>query len=85
MFGVSASRAAVGAMRTAAVRPAVNMAARPAAVTAFKAPLGARRGYAEAVSDKLQLNLILPHAVRVVSVAGGCRASASRSEGHHRC
>ena len=60
MFGTAVSRAAFGALRSTA-RPAV-LATRPGA--AFTAPLGARRGYAEAVSDKLHLSLILPHSVR---------------------
>lgn len=29
------------------------------------AQMGARRGYAEAVSDKLKLSFILPHEVRI--------------------
>lgn len=51
------SRAAMPALRTATRPSAINMA-RPAI-----ASLG-RRGYAEAVSDKLHLSLILPHDVR---------------------
>ncbi|UZJ53828.1 hypothetical protein CBS101457_003148 [Exobasidium rhododendri] len=50
----SISRAAMPALRSAARPSMINMA-RPATVN-----LG-RRGYAEAVSDKLQLSLILPH------------------------
>lgn len=50
-----------------------NMIARAAfrsALRATKAPsplsqLGARRGYAEAVSEKLKLSFILPHEVRI--------------------
>lgn len=58
MFG-TASRAAMTAMRSS-VRPSLASAAarRPAAMMT---PM-AVRGYAEAVSDKLQLSLILPHA-----------------------
>jgi hypothetical protein len=48
------------ALRSAA-RPAASMAARPAVMPAAMT-LG-RRGYAEAVSDKLKLSFILPHAV----------------------
>ncbi|PWN22294.1 putative ATP synthase delta chain precursor, mitochondrial [Microstroma glucosiphilum] len=47
------------ALRSAA-RPAASMAARPAVMPAAMT-LG-RRGYAEAVSDKLKLSFILPHA-----------------------
>ena len=46
---------ALPALRAAAARPSLARAAVPT--------LGARRGYAEAVSDKLTLQLILPHAV----------------------
>lgn len=57
MFG-SASRAAMMAMRSS-VRPSLAAAARQQP-TAMMAPF-AIRGYAEAVSEKLQLSLILPH------------------------
>lgn len=47
----------------------IARAAIRTALRATKAPsplsqLGARRGYAEAVSDKLKLSFILPHEVR---------------------
>lgn len=54
----SASRAAMSAMRSS-IRPSLAAAGRQRP-TALMAPL-AIRGYAEAVSDKLQLSLILPH------------------------
>lgn len=58
VFSLAARTATAGALRSAAPvaarRPA---AAFPAAMT-----LG-RRNYAEAVSDKLKLSFILPHAV----------------------
>lgn len=55
VFSLAARSAATGALRSAvAQRPAA--AALPAALS-----LG-RRGYAEAVSDKLKLSFILPHA-----------------------
>ncbi|PWN90996.1 epsilon subunit of F1F0-ATP synthase N-terminal domain-containing protein [Acaromyces ingoldii] len=54
-----ASRAAMPALRTAAA----GAAARPAlaATSGLARTQMFRRGYAEAVSDKLQLSLVLPH------------------------
>lgn len=49
----------------------IARAAFRSALRATKAPasplaqIGARRGYAEAVSDKLKLSFILPHEVRI--------------------
>jgi len=45
--------------------PALRSAARPSAVNMARPAIASmgRRGYAEAVSDKLQLSLILPHEV----------------------
>lgn len=54
----TASRSAVAALRSS-VRPSM---AASAARRAPLAPLMSVRGYAEAVSDKLSLSLILPHA-----------------------
>lgn len=60
VFSLAARSAAAGALRTAARPAAARPAVLPAAMT-----LG-RRGYAEAVSDKLKLSFILPHAVRTM-------------------
>ncbi|SPO39759.1 probable ATP synthase delta chain precursor, mitochondrial [Pseudozyma flocculosa] len=43
---------------------------------------GARRGYAEAVSDKLKLSFILPHEVRS-STRHFCFFTGTSSDGHH--
>ncbi|CAO1613179.1 unnamed protein product [Parajaminaea phylloscopi] len=55
VFSLAARSAAAGALRSG-VAQRQTVAALPAAMT-----LG-RRGYAEAVSDKLKLSFILPHA-----------------------
>lgn len=62
VFSIAARSATSGALRSAAL-PAARAAARPA-VWPAGLTLG-RRGYAEAVSDKLKLSFILPHAVGI--------------------
>lgn len=55
----------------AAIRTALRANKAPSALS----QLGARRGYAEAVSDKLKLSFILPHEVRIsrpVANKSGC-------------
>jgi hypothetical protein len=63
---------ALPALRAAAARPSMARAAVPT--------LGARRGYAEAVSDKLTLQLILPHAVSVRELVCLRRCKRRREE-----
>lgn len=67
VFSFAARSASAGALRASAssslLRP--SAARIPSAVT-----LG-RRGYAEAVSDKLKLSFILPHAVSISGWIGG--------------
>lgn len=47
-------------------RAALRSSLRAAKAPSPLAQLGARRGYAEAVSDKLKLSFILPHEVRSI-------------------
>jgi hypothetical protein len=62
---------ALPALRAAAARPSMARAAVPSL---------ARRGYAEAVSDKLTLQLILPHAVSVRELVCLRRCKRRREE-----
>ncbi len=56
------ARTATSLLRSSAV-PAVAGARRSALAASGSSFAMAKRGYAEAVSDKLQLSFILPHAV----------------------